>query len=76
MPGQETPGVSKKRPFRSLFHAQDKISSGLVDDFLDGILGLANGLLGFALALLMVIDGGQSATPHSYLDELFPMPAC
>ena len=31
----------------------------------------------------MVIDGGQSATPHSYLggeiidlDELFPMPAC
>jgi len=52
MPGQETPGVSKKRPFRSLFHAQDKISSGLVYDFLDGILGFANGLLGFALALL------------------------
>ena len=51
MPGQETPGVSKKRPFRSLFHAQDKISSG-VYDFLDGILGFANGLLGFALALL------------------------
>jgi hypothetical protein len=52
MPGQDTPGVHKKRPFRSLFHAQDKISSGLVYDFLDGIPGFANGLLGFALALL------------------------
>ncbi len=44
--------MSKKRPLRSLFHAQAKLSSGLVDDFLDGILGLADGLLGFALALL------------------------
>src|SRR5450631_3518045 len=44
--------VSKKRPTRSLFQAQDKVRSGLVDDFLDGILGLADGLLSFTLALL------------------------
>jgi hypothetical protein len=51
-PRAVTVRVSKKRPFRSLFHARAKLSSGLVDDFLNGILGLADGLLGFALALL------------------------
>jgi hypothetical protein len=34
------------------FHAQTKLSSGLVDDFLDGILALPDGLLRFALAFL------------------------
>jgi hypothetical protein len=71
MPGQETPGVSKKRPFRSLFHAQDKISSGLVYDFLDGILGFANGLLGFALALLQGALNLKVRIAHGFAGALF-----
>jgi hypothetical protein len=71
MPGQETPGVHKKRPFRSLFHAQDKISSGLVYDFLDGILGFANGLLGFALALLQGALNLKVRIAHGFAGALF-----
>src|ERR1035437_5525868 len=71
MPGQETPGVSKKRPFRSLFHAQDKISSGLVYNFLDGILGFANGLLGFALTLLQGALNLKVRIAHGFAGALF-----
>jgi hypothetical protein len=68
MPGQETPGVSKKRPFRS---PQDKIGSGLVYDFLDGILGFANDLLGFALALLQGALNLKVRIAHGFANALF-----
>jgi hypothetical protein len=71
MPRQETPGAHKKRPFRSLFHAQDTISSGLVYDFLDGILGFANGLLGFALTLLQGALNLKVRIAHGFAGALF-----
>jgi hypothetical protein len=63
--------VSKKRPTRSLFHAQDKVRSGLVDDFLDGILGLADGLLSFTAALLQ----GAPSTSRFGLPTALPAPS-
>jgi hypothetical protein len=71
MLGQEMPGVSKKRPFQSLFHAQDKINSGLVYNFLDGILGFANGLLGFALTLLQGALNLKVRIAHGFPGALF-----
>jgi len=67
--------IRKKRPFGPLFHAQSEIKLGLVDDLLNGVHGLTDGLLRFTLELLRSAFNLKGRVAYRLADALFDCPS-
>jgi hypothetical protein len=67
--------IRKKRPFGPLFHTQDEIKLGLVNDLLNGILGLTDGPLRFTLELLRSAFNLKGRVAYRLADALFDCPS-